>query len=206
MAYPVDFDVEPPDEFDKAQLLLRVLIIIVVSCIFNAILNQAYFVLPVAAAVLISQRGAAEYLAEAESGPTRWLRYIMGAFSYIALATDDASFDDPDRVGLEIRPTGSPTVGSALLRLITGIPHAIVLALLGIVFFFVWIIAALSILINEEYPDWASSFIRGYLRWWARFLAYMASLVDEYPPFSFENGGAPALPPSAGETPPGPPA
>ena len=202
MAYPVEFDIEPPDEFDKAQILLRVLIVIVVSWLFEAVLNLAYFALPVVAAIMISQRGPDEYLAGAESGPTRWLRFIMGIFSYIALATDDASLNDPDRVELDIQPTGSPTVGSALLRLITGIPHVIVLALLGIPFAVAWLIAALSILINGEYPEWASSFIRGYLRWWARFLAYMASLVDEYPPFSFEDDGLPALPPSAGETPP----
>ena len=203
MAYPVDFDVEPPDEFDKAQLLLRVLIIIVAYWIFHAVLGFAYFVLPVVAAILVSQKGAVAYLDEAETGPTRWLRVIMGLFSYIALATDNASLDNPDHVELDIQPTGSPTVGSALLRLITGIPHAIVLSILGIVFAIAWLFAAISILVNGEYPEWASSFIRGYLRWWARFLAYMASLVDEYPPFSFEGGDmVAALPPAAGETPP----
>jgi hypothetical protein len=61
----------------------------------------------------------------------------------------------------------------------------------------VWIIAAISILLNGTYPDWGLGFIRGYLRWNARLLAYMASLVDEYPPFSFENGGAVAPTPPA---------
>ena len=63
-------------------------------------------------------------------------------------------------------------------------------------FVVVWVIAAISILVNGAYPEWASTYIRGYLRWTARFFAYMASLVDEYPPFSLGNGEAAA--PSGG--------
>ena len=198
MAYPATFDVPPPGQFDKAQVVLRIVIVVVIGWLANWVVGAAYWVLPVLAAVMISQKGADRYLADAEKGPVRWLRYLMGFFSYISLASDKLPFDDPDSVNLHVRTTGSPTVGSALLRIIMGIPHAIVLGLLGIVFVVVWIIAAISILINGIYPQWAFEFIRGYLRWNARVLAYMASLVDEYPPFSFEDGGAsaPAAPPA----------
>lgn len=119
----------------------------------------------------------------------------MMFYAYMALATDKLQTEDPeDVVKLNVTPAGSPTVGNALVRIILAIPHAIVLGLVGIVFFFVWLIAAVSILLNGTYPEWASDFIRGYLRWNARLLAYMASLVDEYPPFSFGNGDAGAPP------------
>jgi hypothetical protein len=121
----------------------------------------------------------------------------MMFYAYMALATDKLQTEDPEEVvKFSVTPTGSPSVGNALLRIILAIPHAIVLGLVGIVFFFVWLIAAVSILLNGTYPAWASDFIRGYLRWNARLLAYMASLVDEYPPFSFE-GDAPAAPAAA---------
>lgn len=196
MAYPVSFNIERPEEFDKAQIALRILIIIVVGWMINSVIGAAYWALPIIAAVLISQKGGERYLAEAESGPTLWLRYIMGFYSYIALASDELPMDRPERVNLNIQPTGTPTVGSALLRIILVIPHVIVLGLLSVVFFFLWIVAAVSILLNDIYPDWVFDFIRGFLRWNARVLAYMASLVDEYPPFSFENGGGAA--PEAG--------
>ena len=189
MAYPVAFDVEPPQEFDKAQIALRIVLIIVLGWLVDSVLGAAFLLLPVVAAILISQKGAEQYLAEAESGPTRWLRYILGFYSYMALATDKIPTQAPEEVvDLRVQPGGSPTVGSALLRLILVIPHALVLGLLGIVFFVAWIVAAISILVNGVYPDWASDFIRGYLRWNARVLAYMASLVDEYPPFSLGYG------------------
>ncbi len=195
MAYPATFDVQPPKEFDKAQIVLRILLLIFLGWLLDSILGAAYLLLPIIAAILISQKGAEQYHAEAETGPTKWLRYILGFYSYMALATDKLPTQAPEEVvDLNVQPTGSPTVGSALLRIILGIPHAIVLGLLGIIFAIVWLIAAISILINGSYPEWASDFIRGYLRWTARLMAYMASLVEEYPPFSFDTGDEAALP------------
>jgi hypothetical protein len=197
MAYAATFDIQTPREFDKAQVFLRILIVFVLSIlqIGNIVFGGAYIVLPVIAAVMISQKGPQKYLEEAQTGPVKWLRYIMMFYAYMALATDKLQTEDPEEVvKLSVTPAGSPTVGNALVRIILAIPHAIVLGLIGIVFFFVWLIAAVSVLLNGTYPEWASDFIRGYLRWNARLLAYMASLVDEYPPFSFGNGDVSAPP------------
>jgi len=191
MAYPATFDIQkPPEEFDRAQIVLRLIIAFLIMWLASWLAGAAYWVLPILAAVMISQKGPEQYLAEAQTGPVRWIRYLMGFYTYIALGSDKLPLDDPDSVDFNVSTTGRPTVGSALLRIILAIPHAIVLGLLGIAFFFIWIIAAISILVSGSYPDWAFDFIRGYLRWNARVLAYMAALVDEYPPFSFENGGA----------------
>ena len=191
MAYPVTFDVEAPEEFDKAQVALRVLIVIALAVlqIGSIVFSAAYVVLPVIAAVLVSQKGAEQYLAESETGATKWLRYLLAFYSYMALATDKLPTESAERVvKLQVQPNGEPTVGSALIRIILAIPHAFVLGLFSFVFAIVWIVAAVSIVINGSYPEWAASFIKGYLRWIARLMTYMASLVDEYPPFSFENG------------------
>ena len=207
MAYGATFDIEAPAAaLDKAQVGLRIVIVIVIGWLANWIVGAAYWVLPILAAIMISQKGADQYLAEAEKGPVRWIRYLMAFFSYISLASDKLAFDDPDSVNFKVTTSGKPTVGSALLRIILAIPHALVLGILGFVFFIVWIIAAISILANGTYPDWAFNFIRGYLKWNARVLAYMASLVDEYPPFSFEDGSAPVATASPPPAPPSPPA
>ena len=89
-------------------------------------------------------------------------------------------------VRFDIHPTGTPSVGQALLRIILAIPHLIVLALLGIVAGLLILIAAIMILVQESYPSSIYGFLRGYLRWHARVLAYLASLVDEYPPFALD--------------------
>jgi hypothetical protein len=197
MAYPVTFDVQMPKEFDKAQVVLRIILVLLIAHIASWVLSGgAYIILPVVAAILISQHGGAKYLADAQPGPVKWLRYMMMFYSYVALATDKLVTQDPEQVvQLNITPTGTPTAGNALARIVWGIPHAIALVVIGTAFVFIWLIAAGSILVNGTQPGWTEDFIRGYLRWNARLLAYMASLVDEYPPFSFSNGdSATAMP------------
>lgn len=193
MAYPATFDIQMPTEFDKAQVVLRVVIVLVLAVlqVGSVVFGGAYLLLPVVAAVMIAQKGGAMYLEEAHSGPVKWLRYVMMFYAYMALATDKLQTEDPEEiVQLNVTPTGSPSVGKALLRIILAIPHAIVLGFVGIAFLVIWIISAVSILMNGTYPVWAADFIRGYLRWNARVFAYMASLVDEYPPFSFDSDSA----------------
>lgn len=66
------------------------------------------------------------------------------------------------------------------------IPSLIALAILVIVGAFVWLLAAVLVLVNERYPDGAWRFLCGIVRWEANVLAYLASLTDRYPPFSLE--------------------
>jgi hypothetical protein len=80
------------------------------------------------------------------------------------------------------------------VRIITAIPHAIVLAILGVVAAILAIIAAVMILVGESYPEGIFDFLRGYVRWQARVYAYLAGLVDEYPPFAFDTGSESAIP------------
>jgi len=92
--------------------------------------------------------------------------------------------------------SGSPTVGSALLRILYAIPSLIVLAMLAFVGAIVWVIAVVLVLANESYPDSLWRFLLGLVRWEAWLLAYLASLVDRYPPFTLETGSVSRAAPS----------
>jgi hypothetical protein len=56
----------------------------------------------------------------------------------------------------------------------------LVLSILAIVSAVIWIIAAVIVLVQENYPDGLYNFQRGILRWEARLLGYHASLVEQY--------------------------
>ncbi len=56
---------------------------------------------------------------------------------------------------------------------------------------FVWAWAALSILLWERVGPGAFDYLVGLQRWSIRLLAYQASLVDEYPPFSLSEAARP---------------
>lgn len=111
----------------------------------------------------------------------------MAFYAYLAIVTDRFPSEKAEElVKFQVRTSGTPTVGSALLRLIYSIPSAFVLSLLGIVSEVLWVIAAIMVLAQENYPDGIYNFQLGILRWEARLLAYHASLVEQYPPFALD--------------------
>ena len=212
-SYPATFDIAPPQKFDRIQIAIRVLIIVILSILGGVIgwlYGAVFLAIPVAAAILVSQRGAQRYLAEADQNMTKWLRFLLGFYAYMGLLTDRFPNQEPkETLHFEVSASGSPTAGQALLRIILVIPHAVILALLGVVAVVLLLIAAVMILIQETYPQSIYSFQRGVLRWEARVFAYLASLVDEYPPFALDaesEGKAPVQPspgqPGAGATQP----
>jgi hypothetical protein len=186
--YPVSFDIQQPEKFDRTHVVIRVLILVILGAIGIGG-GVLYLAIPVLAAILISQKGPAGFLAESESTMTRWLRYIVGFLAYLSLLTDKLPNEEStDSFRFEVRPSGNPTAGNALMRIILAIPSALVLCLLSIVGVILGRIAAVMILMQESYPAAIYDFLRGLMRWEARLLAYLASLVEEYPPFSLDTG------------------
>ena len=176
----------------RSHVFLRIVILVLVSWIAGSGggLGLIYLGLPAAAAILISQKGGERYLAEDGERVTGWVAFIVGVLSYLALLTDELPGGGRLPVRLEIVRSGSPTVGTALLRILKAIPSALVLALIGFAGWIVSLIAAISILLREDYPEGLWNFQRGVVRWEARLLGYLASLVEPYPPFSFDTGPA----------------
>jgi hypothetical protein len=183
--YPVIFDVTRPEKFQRPQILLRILAAIVLSWI----LGLVYLVLPIMAAIYISQKGSEKFLQEDGPKMTGWLRWLTAYYAYVFILTDRFPTEKAEElVKFEVRLNGTPTAGSALLRLIYSIPSAFVLSLLGIVAEILWIVAAVMVLVQENYPDSIFDFQRGVVRWEARLLGYHASLVEQYPPFALDSG------------------
>jgi hypothetical protein len=117
---------------------------------------------------------------------TRVLQWILGLVAYIALVTDELPGSDRHPVRVVVERSGSPTVGSVLLRIVYAIPNLIVFAIFAFVGAIVWVIAVIFVLLNEKYPENLWRFLRGLVRWEACLFAYLASLVEPYPPFTLE--------------------
>jgi hypothetical protein len=187
--YPVRLTVERPERFSRSHVFLRVLILIAISILaaFAWLVTLIYLATPIVAAAFVSSDGAEGFREKDGPRMRRWLHWIVAFDSYFALLSDRIPTQEPgDTAKLEVELTGEPTTGSALLRLLTSIPSALALVLLSIVAVVTAFIAGVMILINERYPDGFYRFHLGVVRWGARLLAYHASLVDEYPPFSLD--------------------
>ena len=195
-SYPVTFDVARPEKFERPQVFLRILVAVILSILGGAlgwIFGLVYLVLPVVAAIFVSQKGGEKYLSEDGPRVTGWLRWIVAFYAYLGILTDRFPIEKPEEiVRFEVQTSGTPTVGSALLRLIYSIPSAFVLSILSIVSAVIWLIAAVMVLVQENCPEGLYNFQRGILRWEARLMGYHASLVEQYPPFALDTEPEPA--------------
>jgi Domain of unknown function (DUF4389) len=184
---PVDFDLERPPAFQRAHVLLRVALLVVIGWIGHP-LGLLWLGVPLVAAILVSQKGGRRYVDEDGPTVTRVLNWILDVTAYLALLTDRLPRSGGHPVRFEVERSGAPTTSSALLRILYVIPSLIVFAFLMFVGAIVWVIAVVCVLVDERYPAGIWRFLRALLRWEACVLAYLASLVDDYPPFALETG------------------
>lgn len=177
--YPVHYTVEPVAGFSRVQLLVRFAAFVALGLVglsFGAVFAFAYFALPVLAAVRPASRGVA----------LDGLRWFGAISAWTGLTTDhlpQSRADETVHVALDAEPPITAP-RTAILRILTGLPSALVLAVLCWIGAFVWLWAALSILVTERVGEGARGYLVGLQRWSVRLLAYQGSLVDDYPPFS----------------------
>jgi hypothetical protein len=72
---------------------------------------------------------------------------------------------------------------TVVFRIILAIPQLIVLIFLGIAAFFIVLIGWFT----GRYPEFAHSFVGGFIRWEIRVNAYLFLLTDTYPPFTLDD-------------------
>ena len=116
-------------------------------------------------------------------------RFAARIGAYVLLLRDEyPSTDEEQAVSLDIAYPDAEQLNRVLplIKWILAIPHYIVLALLGILVFFVTIIAWFAILIVGRYPTGLFGFTVGFIRWAQRVGAYAFLMTtDRYPPFRF---------------------
>lgn len=184
--YPASFDLERPETMSRAHVFLRIVLLVLLSWIVGSGggVGLVYLGVPVVAAILIVRKDGDRYLAEDGARVSGWLAVIVGVLAYLALLTDELPGGTRRSVHFEIVRSGSPTAGSALWRILKVIPSAVVLFLISLISAVVSLIAAISILVTEHYPESLWNFQRSVVRFEARLLSYLASLVETYPPYS----------------------
>jgi hypothetical protein len=150
-----------------------------------------YLLLPIYAASRIASLGsAAEYARSDAPRVMRALHWFAAVNAWAGLVVEALPARDPAetvRVRLDPTPVEASPV-SAVLRILTGFLNALALGVFGFIGIFVWLWAAISILVRESFGAGASAYLTGLQRWTLRLLAYQACLVDRYPPFSFPDG------------------
>ncbi len=186
--HPVQLRVEPAPKLSRIHVVIRVVLLAALGTLgCSSLYWLLYLAAPAAVALVVSQRGSERFLAESAPPIVRALRWLAGAYAYLWLFTDEFPSTEPapgapaPRVALEIDAGGVPTPGSALLRLLYSLPALLLLALLSFAATFLWVVAAIWILVAQRAPAGLADFFALTLRYQFRLVAYHLSLTDRYP-------------------------
>ncbi len=197
--YPVTLDIDYQDRLSRLSTFFRLILMIPVL-LFLAIIGSwsstdasgdafAFALGPLGALVL-----AHWIVIFLRRRPANWLfdvivhiqRFTMRASAYILLLTDKyPPFEGEWLLRYEVdRPETLSRWKLLFWKLITAIPHIIILIVLWFVVVVVVVIAWFAVLFTGRFPRGLHGLVEGWLRWNARVTAYIMSLTDRYPPFS----------------------
>jgi len=201
--YPVSYSIEKPARYSRLQLLVRLIALVALGILglsLGLLYLVAFLLLPAYAAARLSGRDAETYFREDAPGLVLGLAWFASIYAWFGLVTDQLPVRASEKQAhIAVEPMGTPTAASALWRLLLGFPSALVLAFLGWLGGLVWLWSVLRVVLFEHVGETAHAYLTGLQRWSVRLLAYQASLVDVYPPFSFED--APSALPQAHSAP-----
>lgn len=190
--YPVQYHAKYPQRFSVVQLALRLVVFIVLGVLgvsFGLLFLVLYLGLPAFAAIRIQSGGHERYLNLDGPNIVGMLRWVAAVCAWTGLVVDRLPQRDPaELVALSVvHGHGQPTPGTALARVVTGLPSALFLVIVGFVACFVWLWAALSILFTHHVGPKAHAFLEGVQRLCLRLLVYQASLVESAPPTTLQD-------------------
>ena len=112
---------------------------------------------------------------------------MTGIPSYPSYPATSQQLSGPVPVQVAVAEAARQRRVTVAFRLILAIPHLFVLYFLGIVASVIVFIGWWGALFTGRLPDFASIYLGGYMRWYARVDGYVSLLTDAYPPFAFED-------------------
>jgi hypothetical protein len=185
-AYPVTLEVEYPERLSRGLIFVKWLLAFphwLIVGIFGYLVELTTFISWFA--ILFTGR----YPKALFDLAVMYFRWNTRMLAYVALLRDEyppfSGGEDPEypvRLSIEYPERLSRLL--IFVKWLLAIPHILILALLGIVAFFVYVIGWFAILFTGRFPRGLFDFLVGYGRWYMRVNAYYLLLRDEYPPFS----------------------
>jgi hypothetical protein len=140
------------------------------------ILPTAYLVIPPVAGLHLAHRPADEYLRDDGPRVAAALEWLLWLRAYGMLVVARPPLGDGRPVRLAIEASGRPSAAAATLRLVTGLPGALLLFAAGAALLPAWLAGCAWVALRGRLPAPVRSAHVGLLRAEAAFLARHASL------------------------------
>jgi hypothetical protein len=202
LPYPVQFSVDYPDRLlNRLTTFFRIIVIIPIAIVLGAVAGGSYNYEMNGATYGVFGTGGLLFLAPLlmilfrQKYPGWWfdwnlnlLRFSNRVGVFLTLLRDEyPSTEEEQAVHLDIAyPDARNDLNRwlPLVKWLLASPHYIILLFLGIVLFFVVIIAWFAILFTGRYPRSLFDYVVGVIRWSNRVTSYAFILTtDRYPPF-----------------------
>lgn len=202
-AYPVRFNCEYPEQLSRLSTAFRIVLMIPLAFMVailsgsaggggDAARDGASFSLGVLGSLVLAHW----IVILLRKRPVNWIfdtivhieRFAHRASTYFLLMRDTyPAFEGDWYATYEVdKPETLERWKVFVWKIITAIPHFLVLIALAFAVIAVTVIAWFAILFTGVYPRGMFGFVEGVIRWSARVFAYVMSLTDVYPPFSLE--------------------
>ncbi len=186
VAYPATLEIPVREKVPRDQAILHTVMLFVFWIAGGILGFLAYIVAPIAIAIRVNSKGGEKFIQEDGPEFARYGKLFIAVYAYLFFLTDES----PEKaiesnVKVDFKPSGNPTAIHALFTQILLIPHGLVLGILGLAFILIIPWTVVVGLVNEQYPKQFYEFVRNYMRWQTRLTAYLFSLTQEYPPFTW---------------------
>jgi len=188
-AFPVRVSMQYPERVSRLTSAFRIILFLPVA-FFAYLVSVGYVIFAIWAAIVVRGR-IPRWLFDFQVGVHR---YTYRAWAYFALLTDRyPPFEGPWDLEYEVDyPERVSRWRLVFWKLITSLPHFVILSFLAVAALFVVFIGWFAILFTGRFPRGLHSFVLGVTRWGARVSAYVESLTDAYPPYSLDADAATA--------------
>jgi hypothetical protein len=189
--YPVIFEAVYPERLTRWKTLLRIFLAIPVLIFWGVVSGASQAVVMASWLAIIVRGRIPRWLFNFLVALHRWQNRALG---YVLLLTEVyPPFEGDYPINYDVRYPERLIRWKVLIwKVITAIPHFIMLFFLWIGALLVTILAWFFILFAGRYPRGLFDYVAGVIRWSARVNAYVLSLTDEYPPFNLSATAGPA--------------
>lgn len=181
--YPVQFDVDYPEQQSRWRTLLRIPLTIPALIFASLALYVAFAALPLMWLAILIRGRIPRWLFDFQVGVNRFSARVQ---AYSSLLTDVyPAFDGKYPVTYEVAyPERVSRRQLVIWKFAISLPQWFIVWILQYVAFAVVAIAWLVILFTGRFPKGLHRFVVGTMRWRERVYAYSLSLTDQYPPYS----------------------
>src|SRR5205814_8440412 len=115
----------------RLHVVIRLALLLALTTLgFSSIYWCLYLALPAIVAVVLTNESGASYLADDGPRIGRVLPWVATTYAYLWFLSNELPTADGSPVELQIETSGTPTVGSALGRLVTSLPALLLVSVL----------------------------------------------------------------------------